>query len=58
MPEGCAERWNWEFLHYVATFNLRKRKKQMALLDSFRQDKQVIIFRKDREAEAFLRGLA
>ena len=54
MPEGCKERLDFAFLHYVATFNIIKRKKNLAKLESLKTSKKIIIFKNDTEADRFL----
>ena len=54
MVEGCAERFDLEFMHYVLTFNLRNRKKLLRKIKDLKSEKQVFIFRKEKEIEAFL----
>lgn len=56
MPAGCPERFNLEFLHYVATYNLTRRK------GIFRRIEKAgivpIIIRNDRAAKAYIDGIA
>ena len=54
MPTGCKERFDIAFLHYVATFNAIRRKQNLAKLDRFKNNKTVIIFKNDTEADTFL----
>lgn len=54
MTEGCPERLDFEFLHYVATFNLVKRKAILGKLDKVKDQKVLKVFKNDRDAEAFL----
>lgn len=56
MAAGCDERFDLEFYHYVATFNFVQRKKLLEKI-SAQKDKQIVIFRNDRESEAFLENL-
>ena len=58
MVEGCAERFDLEFMHYVLTFNLRNRKKQLRLMEELKNEKQVFIFQKEKEMEMFLKQLS
>ncbi|MBL7816978.1 MAG: hypothetical protein JNL70_18285 [Saprospiraceae bacterium] len=57
MTEGCHERLDFEFLHYVATFNLVKRKGILANLEKVRRQKVIKIFKNDRDAEVFLKNI-
>ena len=54
MPKGCRERFDWNFLHYVATFNWRKRGPMMQKLNALKQEKRVEIFQNDQDAIRFL----
>jgi adenylate kinase family enzyme len=54
MTEGCPERWDWEFIHYVATFNLTKRKAILERLEKVKGQKRIEVFKNDRDAEVFL----
>lgn len=57
MPDGCRERFDLEFYHYVATFNLVRRKKILSLLNSKKNEKRIFTFKDDRESEYFLKSL-
>ncbi len=60
MAEGCAERLDFEylkFLHYVLTFNYKKRTPILRKLHQAIQEKQVLIFRNDQQAGDFLQAL-
>lgn len=57
MPKGCKERFDLDFLHYVATYNLIRRKKLLQKLEGLPPKKKVIIFKHDRDARHFLEGL-
>ena len=54
MVEGCPERFDLEFMHYVLTFNLRNRKKLLRRIEELKSEKQVFIFQKEKEIEDFL----
>jgi adenylate kinase family enzyme len=56
MPEGCNERWDWAFMHYVAVFNTVKRPKILAKLNTLSASKTVLIFKTDREIKDYLEG--
>jgi len=45
MTEGCIERFDLEFFHYVLVYNLVRRKTILKKISAFDQDKQVIITR-------------
>ncbi|MFK8057784.1 MAG: hypothetical protein AB8F78_16780 [Saprospiraceae bacterium] len=52
MPEGCKERFTFEFLHYVALFGVIKRPGLLKKFEAFAGEK--IMLRTDKEAQAFL----
>jgi len=54
MPKGCEERFNLEFLHYVATFNFKKRQGILERLNTVKDNKRVYILKTDKEADLFL----
>ena len=57
MTEGCPERLDFEFLHYVGTFNLVKRKAILEKLEQVKDQKVLKVFKNDRDANAFLDSL-
>jgi adenylate kinase family enzyme len=58
MPEGCHERWDWAFMHYIASFNVIKRPKILKKLEVISVSKTVLIFKKDREVTDYLVGFS
>lgn len=54
MTEGCPERIDFKFLHYVATYNMLRRKSQMAKINKLSDEKIIIILKNDKEADQFL----
>lgn len=58
MPEGCAERFDWEFLHYVAVFNIVQKPKLLQKIEAVKTEKKVFIFKNDKEAQLFLDKLS
>ena len=56
MPEGCKERLDVAFLHYVLTFKRLRGQKILTKLKGC-TDKTVLIFNKDSEAEGYLKSL-
>lgn len=58
MPEGCKERFDLEFYHYVTIFNLIRRKALLSKLNEFKTDKAVHVFCNDRQSENYLKTLA
>jgi len=57
MTEGCPERIDFNFLHYVATYNMLRRKSQLAKVMKVSDQKQCIILKNDREVKQFLGSL-
>jgi len=58
MPEGCYERFDLEFYHYVAVFNLVRRKKVLDKINKFKEHKLVQVFGSDKSSEAWLNKIA
>ena len=54
MAEGCAERFNWEFLVYTFTFWDRKRPNLLAKLESWKSKKQVVQLKSEKDIKTFL----
>ena len=54
MAEGCREKFDLKFLHWVWTYQSRRRPKILARLDEIDGDKRVIRLRSDEEVERFL----
>lgn len=54
MPQGCKERFDFDFLHYVATYNLIRKKGLLKKLDALRGDKRIITLKNDADIQAFL----
>jgi len=55
MPEGCTERFTFEFLHYVAMFGVIKRPGLLKKVDAFAGNKTIL--RSDKEVDAFLENI-
>ena len=55
MPEGCPERFDWEFLKWVWNFNRNNREKTYAQLEKLPAEK-VIILKTRREVRKFLQN--
>ena len=54
MTEGCPERFDLEFYHYVLTYNMTRRKNILTKLAAVKDDKKVYVLRNDREVKDFL----
>ena len=48
MAEGCPEKIDWEFLHWIWTYNSKHRKKFLEMLGGMPEEKVVIL--KNRKA--------
>jgi len=57
MPEGCRERFDLEFFHYVATYNLIRGKSIQNRLNDLSKHKKVIVLKSDKEVASFLNHL-
>lgn len=57
MSVGCNERFDLEFYHYVATFNLIRRKSLLKKLEKIQDQKNILIFKNDQETEKYLNAL-
>ena len=57
MPNGCEERFDLKFFHYVATFNHLRRKKLLNKLNQCNEEKKIFVFRNDKQANRFLENL-
>ena len=57
MTEGCVERFDLEFYHYVAVYNLTRRKQLLEKLSTLPTEKSIFILKNDSEVEQFLEGL-
>lgn len=55
MPEGCPERFDWEFLKWVWNFNARNREKMFAQLQTLPPER-LILLRNRREVRNFLKS--
>lgn len=56
MPEGCPERFDWEFMKWVWNFNRTHRPRNLAALESAK-NVTVITLKNRRQVKAFLRQL-
>jgi adenylate kinase family enzyme len=55
MP-GCKERFDLDFIFYVATYNIRRRKYVLEVLNKFK-DKDIMIFRKQKDLNKWVEEL-
>ena len=54
MANGCKEQFNLEFLHFVLTFNNKRRKEIIQKLNLVKDEKKVCMFKTDKQADKFL----
>ena len=54
MANGCKEEFNLEFLHFVLTFNNKFRKEIIQKLNLVKDEKKILVFRTDKQADKFL----
>jgi len=57
MTEGCPERFDLQFFHYVLTYNLRRRKSNLKKLETLKKEKQVFVLRKEEDISAFFKNI-
>ena len=55
VAEGCNERWDWHFIHYVLTFNFIKKPSILNKMNSYSQEKQIVILSNENERNGFLK---
>lgn len=55
MPEGCPERFDWQFLHYVLNFNRTRVPQILERLSKLKLEQQAIILKNDQEGEDLLK---
>ena len=58
MPAGCPERVTGEFLHWIWTYQTRRRPKVLDLLAQAKTNKHVVVLRSSREVRKYLEQLA
>lgn len=57
MREGCPEKWDWQFIHYIAHYNKSRKPIILKKLANLREDQKVIILKNDKETQAFVQSL-
>lgn len=57
MTEGCPERFDLQFFHYVLVYNLTRRKSILRKLESCKKEKQVFVLRKEKDLNDFLKNV-
>ena len=54
MANGCKEKFDLEFLHFVLTFNNKFRKEIIQKLNLVKDEKKICVFKTDKQADKFL----
>jgi len=57
MTEGCLERFDLEFLHYVLMFNLISRKRITKILEKHKDQVNIVALKNDKEVNTYLAQL-
>lgn len=57
MPEGCNERFDWIFFHYILFYNKTRKPDIMEKLAKLKHEKRVIILKNDKESDRFLSSI-
>ncbi|MEE9373106.1 MAG: DNA topology modulation protein [Saprospiraceae bacterium] len=57
MAKGCKERFDLEFIHYVAVFNFVKGKSIEKRLKGISNDKKIIVLKNDKEVSNYIKHL-
>ena len=57
MVAGCPERFDWDFIHYVAVFNLVSRKRVIEKLKQLKTNQQLLFLSSDREISNYLKNI-
>lgn len=58
MQEGCPERFDWDFLKWVADYDRRGRAKALQLLADAPAEKRMLHLKSRRQVNAFLRSVS
>ncbi|MEM6844537.1 MAG: DNA topology modulation protein [Bacteroidota bacterium] len=54
MPEGCVEKFSWEFMHYIYHYNKTRRPKILEKLSKLKTSKEIVILRSNKEIRGYL----
>jgi len=57
ITEGCNEKIDWEFFNWVLSFRRRNRKKLLAMLHKYAENRKVFILRSRREVDNLMNKL-
>ena len=58
MANGCKEQFDLEFLHFVLTFNNKRRKEIIQKGNLVKDEKKVLVFKTDQQADKFLEQIS
>ena len=58
MAEGCPEKIDFEFFHYVWTYRARQRPKLLAFFEGLRPDQTFVCFTERAQADRYLANIA
>jgi len=54
MGQGCPERWDWDFLHWIWTFKQHQQPLILEKIAQYQRGRTVFIFRKPADIKQFL----
>lgn len=57
LPEGCDEKFNWDFIKLTWSYPNRSKPKVEALLKNFQDEKNLVRLRSRKEVKSFLKTL-
>lgn len=57
MPEGCEERFEWKFFHYIAFYNKTRKPTILKKLTSLAEDQRVVILTSNKDTARFLSSI-
>lgn len=57
MTEGCPERYDWDFLHYVLSFNIARAPKLKRKIKALQNEKKIYILKSEKQITSFLASL-
>ena len=57
LPDGCPEKFDWQFTKWVWNFKKNSRPKMMAKLEPFRSSKNIITLKSRKEVNKFVENL-
>ena len=57
MVEGCRERFDLDFLHYVLVFNLTRRKSILKKINDHKNNLNLVVLKNDKQVKKYLTSL-